>query len=319
MRVLFLGTGEISLPSFLKVTEECTVVGLVTQPDRPVGRSSKPRPPRIKELALEHDIPVLQPERMRNTDALAEVAELRPDLVIVMAYGQILPAAFLELPTMACINVHASLLPRHRGASCIQAALDAGDAESGVTIMHVAEGLDTGDLILKKAVTLDPKETGGELHDRLAELSPSVLMEAVALLQAGSAPRIPQTEKEATYAPKLNRADGALDWQNSAIELERRIRAYDPWPGTYAQLELPSGKAARLKIFPVVEAVEGRGRPGEILGASGDLLTIACGEGALKLGALQLEGSRRMPVHEFLVGHKLSPGQRLFSLESAQE
>lgn len=316
MRVLFLGTGEIALPSFLKVTEDYNVVGLVTQPDRPVGRSSKPRPPRIKELALERQIAVLQPERMRAPEALAEVAALEPDLAIVMAYGQILPTAFLELPTLACINVHASLLPRHRGASCIQAALEAGDSESGVTIMHVAEGLDTGDIILKKAIALEPGETGGTLHDRLAELSPQVLVEAIELLASDEAPRVPQVEELASYAPKLNRADGGLDWNRPAAKLERWIRAYEPWPGTYSQLKTTSGKTARLKVFPPVQVAAGEGAPGEVLLAKGDQLVIACGKGALQLNAVQLEGSRRMSVNEFLVGHKLSPGERLFSLES---
>jgi methionyl-tRNA formyltransferase len=314
-----MGTGEIALPSFQMVAAGGHLIGLVTQPDRAVGRSSKLRLPRIKELAMEAGVPVLQPERVRKKTALAEIAALEPDLIVVMAYGQILSRAFLTIATLACINVHASLLPRHRGASCIQAAIDAGDAESGVTIMHVAEGLDTGDLILSQATPLGPHETGGALHDRLAESSPKALRRAIEALATGQASRRVQDEQLASYAPKLERNDGEIDWSMTAGELERRVRAYDPWPGTFTTMQDERERKKRLKIFPHTEAVRGEGRSGEVLAVCSDLLVVACGEGALQLREVQAEGSRRLPVSEFLKGNRLGPGDCFFSLERDEE
>ncbi len=319
MRVLFMGTGEIALPSFRMVADEHVTIGLVTQPDRPVGRSSKPRPPRIKELALEAGIPVLQPERVRRREALDEIAALAPDLIVVMAYGQILPKELLEMPPRACINVHASLLPRHRGASCLQAAIEAGDQESGVTIMHMAEGLDTGDIILQQRIPLLPAETGGSLHDRIAQLSPGCLREAVNAIREGSEERIPQDERFATYAPKLDRADGELDWSMPARHLERRIRANDPWPGTFTALPGEHGRPLRLKVFPPVAIAEGEGGSGELVAVDTDGISIACGGGALQLGEVQADGGRRLGMREFLAGHRLLVGDRFFSLERGRE
>ena len=314
-----MGTGEIALPSFRMVAEGGQLIGLVTQPDRAVGRSSKLRPPRIKELARDVGVPVLQPERVRESAAMAEIAALEPDLIVVMAYGQILPRAFLKIARLACINVHASLLPRHRGASCIQAAIQAGDAESGVTIMHVAEGLDTGDLILSQATPLGKFETGGTLHDRLAESSPEALRMAIEALASGKSSRSEQDEQLVSYAPKLERQDGELDWSMTASELERRVRAYDPWPGTFTTMRDERGRQKRLKIFPQTEVVSGEGTSGEVLAVDSDHLTVACGEGALQLGAVQAEGSRRLPVGEFLKGNRLAQGDCFFSLEREKE
>ncbi len=315
MRVLFMGTGEIALPSFRKLLADGGLVGLVTQPDRPVGRSAQPRPPRIKELALQAGLPVLQPERIRDPGSLAGIARLSPELIVVMAYGQILPGALLEIPGRGCINVHASLLPRHRGASCIQAAIDAGDRESGVTVMHMAEGLDTGDIILQEATALCPDETGGSLHDRLAELSPPVLREAVDRIAEGRASRLPQDETLATYAPKLERADGGIDWSTGATELERRVRAYHPWPGTYTAFRDSHGRARRLKVFPPVRVESGGGPPGEVLRADPAGIVVGCGDGALRLEAVQADGGRRLTAREFLTGHQFAVGDLLFSLE----
>jgi methionyl-tRNA formyltransferase len=319
MRILFMGTGEIALPSFRMVAEGGELVGLVTQPDRPVGRSSKPRPPRIKELALEAEVPVVQPERVRRKSAVAEIAALEPDLIVVMAYGQILSNALLEMPGLGCINVHASLLPRHRGASCIQAAIGEGDVDSGVTIMHLAEGLDTGDIILAQATTLTPEETGGSLHDRLAESSPEPLKEAIELIASGHARRVPQDEGLATYAPKLERKDGEIDWSMPARQLERRIRAYHPWPGTFTTMRDERGRAKRLKVFPRTVVAGGAGSPGEVLAVESDAIVIGCGEGALQLREVQAEGSRRLAVSEFLKGQKIPVGNRFFSLEQGDE
>jgi len=309
MRVVFLATGEIAVPAFLRLVNDGPVpVMLVTQPDRPVGRHRVLTAPPLKPLAAAAGIPVFQPERIREDEACAVLAAARPDVIAVMAYGQILPRRLLEIPRLACINLHASLLPRHRGASCIQGTLDAGDPEAGITVMHVAPKLDSGDLILTHRLTVYPDETGGSLHDRLAAIAPAALLETLGLLAAGTAPRVPQDEAQATYIGKLEREHGLLDWSWPAARLARRIRAYDPWPGTYTMF---AGK--RLKLFPGCTAETDSGPaslspPGTVLTAGREGLTVACGEGVLRLADVQPDGSRRMPAAEFVRGHQLQPG-----------
>jgi len=316
-----MGTGEIALPGFeALVAGGFGVAGLVTQPDRPVGRHhSEPRPPRIKEHARRHGLPVLQPRRLRKKEAVAEVEALAPDLLLVMAYGQIIPREVYEMPPLGCINVHASLLPRHRGAACLQAAIDAGDGESGLTVMDVTEGLDTGDIISRWPVALAPDETAGSLHDRLAELEPEALRATVAAVAEGKAARTPQEEAWATYAPKLSRADGQLDWAWPASRVERRIRAYHPWPGTFTWMGDARRGPRRLKVFPGCRVEGGSGAPGTILRAGPESLVVACGDGSLVLGETQLDGGRRLAAREFLAGHRLQPGDRFFSLEAEQK
>lgn len=306
-----MGTGEIALPSFQMMVARGGLIGLVTQPDRPVGRSSKLRPPRIKEMAQEAGVPVLQPERVKRKSALAEIAALDPELIVVMAYGQILPRSLLEQPRLGCINVHASLLPKHRGASCIQAAIEEGDSESGVTIMYMAEGLDTGDLISAQSIPLSAGETGGCLHDRLAEISPGVLAKALDLISGGDVKRSAQDEEQASYAPKLERGEGEIDWSIPAERLARRIRAYDPWPGSFTTFCDSKGRSKRLKVFPPVEAVDGEGDAGQVLAVDSDAIDVACQVGVLRVREVQAEGARRMPVADFLKGHALSIGDRL--------
>jgi methionyl-tRNA formyltransferase len=302
-RVIFFGTGEIALPAFRKILEigprPCA---LVTQPDRPVGRHQTPVPPAIKTLALEAGLPVFQPERLRDPGALDPIAALDPDLIVVMAYGQILPRALLAMPKTACINLHASLLPLHRGAACIQAALDAGDTETGVTVMHVAPALDTGDIILAKRTRIGPDDTGGTLHDRLADLAADALAEALPMILAGAAPRTPQDSSVSTYAPKLERDHGRIDWSLPATILERRIRAYDPWPGTFTLWD-EAGKQRRLKILAPISSVMENGEPGTI--AAGPGLVVHCGEGALLLHRVQPDGGRPMGGDEFLRGRNI--------------
>lgn len=312
-----MGTGDIVLQSLRALlASRHEICGVVTQPDRPVGRHQELHAPPPKTMALEAGVPVLQPERVRNKEALAEIAALEPELIVVMAYGQILPDALLEMPPVACINVHASLLPRFRGAACVQGPIDAGDAESGVTIMHVTAALDQGDIILQKSLPLGPEETGGRLHDTLAELAPAPLLEAIDLLEAGTAPREVQNDDLATYVPKLVREQGRLDWNLPAALLERRIRAYDPWPGTFTLFTDHRGRARRLKVFPMAAVADGAGESGEILEASEGGIVVACGEGALKLSHLQPDGGRRVTAREFLTGHPLAPADLFFSLEN---
>ena len=312
-RIVFMGTGDIAIPSLVTLLGS-GLVALVTQPDKPVGRKQVLTAPRIKEFALENNVIVLQPERARDAAFLVELERLEPDIIVVMAYGQILSQKLLDIPKLACINLHASLLPKYRGAACIQAAIDAGDLKTGITVMHVVKALDAGDLILKKEMVIGASETGGVLHDRLAEMAPEALTEAIGLLVSGQALRMPQDECLLSYVPKLMRDDGEIDWSLSAEQLERRIRAYDPWPGTSTSFVETSGRhqgrRKRLKIFPQTQVVEQSGKPGEVLLVD-DVLVVACGEAALRIEALQPDGSRRMSADDFLRSRPFSVGDFL--------
>jgi methionyl-tRNA formyltransferase len=311
VRIVFIGTGDIGLPSLeaLLHAPGHQVVAVVTQPDKPVGRSQALTPPRVKTLALESGVPVLQPERIRN--AVAELSALEADVFVVAAYGQILSRAVLDTPRVACLNIHASLLPRQRGASPIQAAIREGDAETGITIMWMAEGLDTGDILLQRTLPIAPDDTGGSLHDKLAAQAPECLMEALRLLQQGERPRFPQDNSQVTLTRKLNREHGRIDWNRSAIELERLIRAYNPWPGTFCFFSAGNDKKLHLKVhhaqvFPHAEVCPAGGTV-----VSGDgVLRVACGAGVLELLEVQLEGRKRMTAEEFLRGHAMPPGTR---------
>ena len=319
LRIVFMGTGDIALPSFslLFDLDFVDVVGLVTQPDKPVGRKQVMTPPQIKLVAVEHGVPVYQPEKVSDASFLAELEALNPDVIVVMAYGQILSQALLDIPKVACINLHASLLPKYRGAACIQAAIDAGDSHTGVTVMHVVKALDAGDVILKCETPIGQQETGGELHDRLADLAPEALKKALVQLADGSATRTPQDAALVSYISKLMRSDGRIDWSMPARALERRIRAYDPWPGTSTEFTEKKGRnkgrKRRLKIFPQVEVVDvtdGNRTPGAVLECEGRLV-IACGEGALQINQLQPDGSRRMAVADFLLSSPFEVGDVL--------
>jgi methionyl-tRNA formyltransferase len=301
MRQVFMATGDIALPAFHHLLEQGPrPLALVTQPDKPVGRHQVLTPPAIKTLALAAGIPVLQP--VKAGDAAERIASLKPDVIIVMAYGQILRREILELPGTAIINLHASLLPKYRGAACIQAAIDAGDAESGITSLHVVRELDAGDIILSRSIPLAPDETGGSLHDRLADLAPHVLAETLARISDGTAPRVPQNPALVSYVSKLERDAGRLDWNLPAIALERRIRAYHPWPGTYTIARV-GGKSQRLKIFPPCHPIVRDMPPGSLHTDGGELI-VGCGHGALALGAVQPEGSKAMSAADYLRGKK---------------
>ena len=301
MRLIFIATGDIALPSFRHLLENGPrPLALVTQPDKPVGRHQTLTPPAIKVEALAAGIPVYQPEKIG--DITEELAALDPEILVVMAYGQILRANILNLASKSIINLHASLLPKYRGAACIQAAIDAGDAETGITAMHVVRALDAGDMIVAKSIPIAPDETGGSLHDRLADLSPAVLAEALGKLANGSALRIPQDESASSYISKLERDHGKLDWTGDAAALERRIRAYDPWPGTYT-VAIEGGKEKRLKIFPPVTVTDDVLTPGAVSISDGHL-TIGCGTGALRLDSVQPDGARRMSAADYLRGRK---------------
>ncbi len=303
MRVVFIGTGEIAIPSFrwLLGAEKIEVGALVTQPDKPVGRHQELHPPAIKTLALERGVRVLQPVKMRAPEAVAEVQALGADVIVVMAYGQILPKGVLEAARVACLNLHASLLPRWRGAAPIQAAIEAGDEKTGVAVMFMNEGLDTGDVLLARELTIAPDETGGTLHDRLAELAPLALADAIALLREGSAARTPQPHEGVTYAGKLTREHGLLDFSAGREVVARKVRAMNPWP---AASTIIGGK--RIKIFASTPLAEPVLAPG-ILQPHGDGLLIGTGDGCVLASDVQLEGKKRMSARDFLHGQAALP------------
>jgi methionyl-tRNA formyltransferase len=308
MRIVFLGTGEIGLPTlrYLLANSDHEIVGVVTQPDRPVGRKLVLTPPAVKVLATEAGVPVFQPEKIRNF--VEPLRELNADLFIVVAYGQLLSQAVLDTPRLACLNLHASLLPKHRGASPIQSAILAGDAETAMTVMYVSLGLDSGDVLLSENIAITPQETGGSLHDKLAEIGPIALDKALKLISNGTAPRLPQDESAMTHCRKLLREHGVLNWSQPAVELERRIRAFDPWPGTSTLVKTPDGSTKTLKLFPQVDIESISGSAGSVAESGNHGLVICCGEGALRFHEVQLEGKRRMKVGEFLAGCPLPPG-----------
>ena len=311
MRIVFIGTGEIGVPTLRALQKsEDELVGVVTQPDKPAGRTQKITAPPIKKALIGsepnanpvQDSPrragIFQPARIKDPEAIDQIRALAPDVIVVMAYGQILPRAVLEIPKIVSLNLHASLLPRWRGAAPIQAAIAAGDHETGVTVMYMDEGLDTGDILLQRKIEILPTETGATLHDQLAQIAPEALLESLRVLAAGNAPRIPQDKSLANYAPKLKREAGRLNWNESAEAIERKIRAYNPWPGAFTELG-----GGNLKIF-TASIVDLRGKPGEILRKNRELV-VATSDRALSLTDVQLEGKRRMSAAEFLRGRAL--------------
>ena len=301
MRIVFIGAGEIGVPTLKAVlrSSEHQLTGVVTQPDKPVGRAQRIEPTPIKRALTGSKVPILQPARIKDRQAIEEIRALQPDAIVVMAYGQILPREVLEIPRVACLNLHASLLPRWRGAAPIQAAIAAGDPETGITVMYMAEGLDTGDILLQRRIDILPADTGGSLHDRLARIAPEALLEALQMLANGNAPRTPQDNVLATYAPKLTRDDGKIDWSEPAEIIERKIRAFNPWPGAFTEIGAPGVR--KLKVFSA-EIVDLRGKPGEFLRSEKELI-VAAGKNALSLTEVQPEGKRRMDAAAFLRGH----------------
>ena len=289
LRIVFAGTPEFAaehLKALLDTPHQ--IIAVYSQPDRPAGRGQKLTPSPVKQLALQHAIPVFQPQTLRDPAAQAELAALKPDLMVVVAYGLILPQLVLDVPRLGCINSHASLLPRWRGAAPIQRAVEAGDAESGVTVMRMEAGLDTGPMLLKVSTPISTQDSGGSLHDRLAALGPPAVIEAISGLAAGTLQGGVQDDSLATYAHKLNKDEARLDWSRPAIELERLVRAFHPWPICHSTL---NGEA--LKVH-AAQMGEGSGAPGTILAADKSGLTVACGMGALRLTRLQLPGGKAL-------------------------
>ena len=305
MRIVFMGTPDFAVPSLQALIDAGhDVCAVYTQPDKPQGRKQILTAPPVKTLALEHDIPVFQPNTLKNEDEQARLRELAPEVIIVVAYGKLLPKAVLDIPPHGCINVHGSLLPRWRGAAPIQWAVIAGDEMAGVTTMQMAEGLDTGDMLLTYETKVGEKETAGELFDRLAQSGAELLTQTLVKLDEIT-PR-PQDDAQSCYAHMLDKQMAVIDWSKSAHEIDCLIRGLNPWP---IALTMLSGE--RLKVF-AAEKANGNGEPGTVLEADPKKgLTVACGEGALKLIEIQLVGGKRIKANDFLRGHAIEVGTKL--------
>lgn len=311
LRVIFMGTAELSCDSLRALTESPVgqVVAVVTQPDRPKGRDLKLQPSPVKVLALQAKLPVLQPERARAEAFLRALSDLQPDLIVVAAYGQILPQSLLDLPRFGCLNVHTSLLPKYRGAAPIQWAILNGDSETGITIMKMDAGLDTGDILAQVTTPIHPDDNSETLHDRLARLGAELLLKTIPEYVAGRIPPLPQAAEGVSYASKIKKKDGHIDWTQPARVVWNRVRGLVPWPGAFTYL--PSQPQPHLLKIWQAEVVERSGSAGEILQADKTGIVIGCGRDALRVMALQRESGRRLPAQEFLAGHPLLPGQKL--------
>ena len=294
-RVLFAGTPEFALASLQALTNAGIVpLAVLTQPDRPAGRGKHLTASPVKQFALERGIEVLQPATLKDAEAVAQIAAFEPDALVVAAYGLILPQSVLDIPARACLNVHASLLPRWRGAAPIQAAILAGDAETGISLMAVTAGLDCGPVYVREALAIGGEETAGELHDRLANLGGRLLVRHFDAILGGSLQAVEQDDSLATYAGKISKQDARLDWKRPAEELHRRVRAYNPVPGAFFLLDDLAVKCWRAGV------VEGAaGTPGEVLSAGRDGIVVACGRDALRLDTLQRPGKRPVTAAEF--------------------
>lgn len=305
MRIVFMGTPDFAVPSLQALIDAGhDVCAVYTQPDKPQGRKQILTAPPVKTLALEHDIPVFQPNTLKNEDEQARLRALAPEVIIVVAYGKLLPKAVLDIPPHGCINVHGSLLPRWRGAAPIQWAVIAGDEMAGVTTMQMAEGLDTGDMLLTYETKVGEKETAGELFDRLAQSGAELLTQTLVKLDEIT-PR-PQDDAQSCYAHMLDKQMAVIDWSKSAHEIDCLIRGLNPWP-----IALTTLSGERLKVF-AAEKAAGNGEPGTVLEADPKKgLTVACGEGALRLTEIQLVGGKRMKATDFLRGHAIEVGTKL--------
>ena len=305
MRIVFMGTPDFAAVNLAHLLEEGRqIAGVFTQPDKPVGRKQTLTAPPVKKIALEHNIPVYQPEKIRDGQALEIIKQLLPDIIVVVAYVKILPKEILELPRYGCVNVHGSLLPKYRGAAPIQWSVINGDKLAGVTTMYMAQGLDTGDMILKVCTSIGENETSGELYDRLAHLGAQCLSDTLRMIEQGNAPREKQDEDLATYAPMLDKEIAKLDFTKSAQQVHNLIRGLSPWPVAITWLE---GK--KMKVHQAVKVSGYQGEPGTVL--DDKRLIIGCIDGAVELLSIQMEGGKRMLASDFLRGHPVKKGTKL--------
>jgi len=307
LRIVFMGTPEFALPTFQGLLEAgVNLCGVFTQPDRPRGRGKVLAPPPVKELALKFKLPVFQPEKLRDPEAVEQLRILKPDLIVVVAYGQILPKSVLEIPRYGCINVHASLLPRYRGAAPINKAIVDGEQVAGVTTMLMDVGLDTGDMLIKRATEIGDEETAGELHNRLALLGCEAMEETLRRLCDGTLRPEPQDDAQSSYAPMMKKEDGRIDWNRSATVIHNLVRGLTPWPGAFTLWD-----GQMLKLGRTLAEEGPAAEPGTVLSADADGVCIACGEGVLRVRELQLAGKKKLPASDFLRGASLSAGARL--------
>lgn len=310
IRIVYMGTPDFAvepLEAIIKAGYE--VAAVVTQPDKQKGRGKEVKMTPVKECALRHGIPVFQPVKIKEPEAVAELEKYQADLFVVAAFGQLLSEEILNMPEYGCINIHASLLPAYRGAAPIQWAVLNGEKESGVTIMQMDKGLDTGDMLLKRSVELSPKETGDSLHDKLMRLGAELIVEALPKLEKGELVPEKQKDELSSYAKKLTKAMGQIDWSKDAVSLERWIRGLNSWPSAYTFF---GGKT--LKIWEAQVAEENgaqKAEPGQVVSVSKEGFTVACGQGALQILSLQLEGKKRVLTREFLLGYQVEPGMIL--------
>lgn len=317
MRIVFMGTPDFAagpLRSLIAAGHE--IAAVVTQPDKPKGRSKELQPSPVKQCALEHGIPVLQPERIRRPEAVARLRTYPAEVYIVAAFGQILSREILEIPPYGCLNIHASLLPKYRGASPIQRAIIDGEEKTGITIMQMDPGIDTGDILYQKETVITPQDDYETLHHRLMLLGGEAVTEALALLEAGELKPRKQSGEESCYAPMIDKTMGQIDFSKSAAEIDRLIRGLTPWPSAYTGY-----RGKQLKIWKARPDAEENtlGRPGEILRVEKDAVTVAAGEGSLRILELQLEGKKRMTARDFLLGVRMMPGEVLGPVPAASE
>lgn len=314
MRIVFMGTPDFAVDTLKSLVEsEHEVVGVITQPDKPKGRSGKLQLTPVKETALQYGIPVYQPERARDPEFFQVLENLSPDVIVVVAFGQILPKTILQLPKYGCINVHASLLPKLRGAAPIQWSIINGDAESGVTIQQMDEGIDTGDILLMRKYTLDAKETGGSLFDRLASFGGAMVLEVLKQAEAGTLQPVPQNHKEHTRAKMLSKETGRIDFTQSALQIERLIRGLNPWPSAYTYLDDKMLKLWAAEVISAEQAAEwglGSAEPGTVLAVNKQDFVVQTGDGYLAVQEVQLAGKKRMDTEAFLRGYSLKEGTR---------
>jgi len=306
MKIIFMGTPDFALSALKKINEGHEITAVVTQPDRPKGRGKGVAFSPVKDCALALGLPVLQPEKIRDAAFISLLKTYEADAYVVVAYGQMLPQAVLDIPPKGCINIHASLLPKYRGAAPMQRAILNGDEETGISIMYMDKGMDTGDVILSKSLAIGQSDRFTDLHEKMTLLSADCIAEALDLIAAGRAERSPQDNNLASYAPMLRKEDGRINWENSSKTIYNQVRALDPWPGTYS-----SYKGKVLKIWDCdVSGQHTAALPGEILAAD-DKLLVKTGDGALSVTVVQGEGGKRMAVSDYLRGRKMEAGDFL--------
>jgi methionyl-tRNA formyltransferase len=309
MRIVFMGTPDFAVPCLQTLLDnKHQVVGVITQPDRAKGRGNKLTPPPVKVLAEKYDIPVFQPEKVKTPEFVEKLRELAPEVIVVVAFGQILSQAILDIPTKGCINVHGSLLPKYRGAGPIQWSIINGDKTTGVTTMYMDKGLDTGDMILTREFDINVKDTYETLHNKMSSVGAEVLIETLELIEQGTAPRTPQNHDEHTYAPMLDRNTGKIDWSKSALEIYNLIRGTYPWPGAFSSY---MGKKFKIFISEIYEENSINTETGKIKEIGKDYIQVSCGKGFINIKELQFENEKRMDVEAYLRGHEIEIDKKL--------